>query len=88
MIRSTDPIKNGLSSFDFLQHRFNLPFKLVQAAVVFDYIVGEPPFFCEAQLRVDMLLRLGLVQTVPLLQTLKLGVDVTSDLDDRTKPFV
>lgn len=63
-------------------------FKLVQAAVVFDHIVGAPPFFCQAHLRVDMLLRLGSVQPVTLLQTLKLGVDIASDQDDRTKPFV
>lgn len=87
-IRPTAPIRNGSSSFYFCQYRFDLPLEIFEAAVVFDHIVCESAFFRQAHLGVNMLLRFVAVETVPLLQAPKLGVDVASDQNHRPKPFV
>ena len=82
------PIWSGSSSLDFFQNSSDVLFEISEAAVILNDVISQPPFFFQAQLRVDVLLCFGLSEVISLLQTAPLRVDGASDQDHGTKRFM
>ena len=82
------PIRNGSSRFNLFQYGPNLPFEIIQIAIVLNDIVCQPAFFCQAHLRGDVFLGGLSAQAVALLQAALLNVDAACDQENRPQPLI